>query len=114
MAAYHILNSLHLRHRGVQIISCPLCGRAEMNLEPVVREIEERVASWPESLQIAVMGCCVNGPGEAREADVGIAAGKGNGILFRKGKVIRKVKEGDWVQALVEEAQKLRKKVGKD
>jgi (E)-4-hydroxy-3-methylbut-2-enyl-diphosphate synthase len=114
MAAYHILKSLHLRDRGVQIISCPLCGRAEMNLEPVVREIEERVASWPESLQVAVMGCCVNGPGEAREADVGIAAGKGNGILFRKGKVIRKVKEGDLVQALVEEAQKLRKKVGKD
>jgi (E)-4-hydroxy-3-methylbut-2-enyl-diphosphate synthase len=114
MAAYHILNSLHLRHRGVQIISCPLCGRAETNLEPVVREIEKQVASWPESLQVAVMGCCVNGPGEAREADVGIAAGKGSGILFRKGKVIRKVKEGDLVQTLVEEAQKLRKNVGKD
>jgi (E)-4-hydroxy-3-methylbut-2-enyl-diphosphate synthase len=60
------------------------------------------------------MGCCVNGPGEAREADVGIAAGKGSGILFRKGKVVRKVKERDLVQALVEEAQKLRKNVGKD
>jgi (E)-4-hydroxy-3-methylbut-2-enyl-diphosphate synthase len=114
MAAYHILKSLHLRDRGVEIISCPLCGRAETNLEPVVREIEERVASWAEPIQVAVMGCCVNGPGEAREADVGIAAGKGGGILFRKGKVIRKVKEEDLVQALVEEAQKLRKYVGKE
>ena len=97
MAAYHLLRSLHLRERGVEIVSCPLCGRSETNLEPMVREVEERVSSWPEPLHIAIMGCCVNGPGEAREADVGIAAGKDGGILFRKGKVIRKVKEADLV-----------------
>jgi (E)-4-hydroxy-3-methylbut-2-enyl-diphosphate synthase len=108
MAGYHILRSLHLRERGVEIVSCPLCGRSETNLAPMVREVEERVSSWPEPLRLAIMGCCVNGPGEAREADVGIAAGKNGGILFRKGKVIRKVKEADLVQTLIAEAQKLR------
>jgi (E)-4-hydroxy-3-methylbut-2-enyl-diphosphate synthase len=114
MAGYHILRSLHLRKRGVEIVSCPLCGRSETNLEPMVREVEERVSSWPEPLHLAIMGCCVNGPGEARGADVGIAAGKDGGILFRKGKVIRKVKETDLVQTLIAEAQKLRKNPGKD
>jgi (E)-4-hydroxy-3-methylbut-2-enyl-diphosphate synthase len=108
MAGYHILRSLHLRERGVEIVSCPLCGRSETNLAPMVREVEERVSSWPEPLRLAIMGCCVNGPGEAREADIGIAAGKNGGILFRKGKVIRKVKEADLVQTLIAEAQKLR------
>jgi (E)-4-hydroxy-3-methylbut-2-enyl-diphosphate synthase len=107
MAAYHLLRSLHLRERGVEIVSCPLCGRSETNLEPIVREVEERVASWPDPLHVAIMGCCVNGPGEAREADVGIAAGKDGGILFRKGKVVRKVKETDLVETLIAEAQKL-------
>jgi (E)-4-hydroxy-3-methylbut-2-enyl-diphosphate synthase len=74
----------------------------------MVREVEERVSSWPEPLRLAIMGCCVNGPGEAREADIGIAAGKNGGILFRKGKIIRKVKETDLVQTLIDEAQKLR------
>ncbi len=113
MAAYHLLRSLHLRERGVQIVSCPLCGRAEINLEPFVREVEEQLSSWPEPLQVAIMGCCVNGPGEAREADVGIAAGKGGGLLFRKGKVIRRVAEMDLVRVLIEEAQKLRNNPGK-
>jgi len=114
MAGYHILRSLHLRERGVEIVSCPLCGRSETNLEPIVREVEERVSSWPDPLHLAIMGCCVNGPGEAREADVGIAAGKDGGILFRKGKVIRKVKEKDLVQTLIAEAQKLRNTSGKE
>ena len=108
MAGYHILRSLHLRERGVEIVSCPLCGRSETNLAPMVREVEERVSSWPEPLRLAIMGCCVNGPGEAREADIGIAAGKNGGILFRKGKIIRKIKEADLVQTLIAEAQKLR------
>ena len=108
MAAYHLLRALHLRKRGVEIVSCPLCGRSETNLAPIVREVEERVASWPDSLHLAIMGCCVNGPGEAREADVGIAAGKDGGILFRKGKIIRKVEKADLVQTLIAEAQKLR------
>jgi len=108
-AAYQILRSLGLRRRGVEIISCPLCGRSQTQLLPVVRKIEARVARWPEPLQIAVMGCPVNGPGEAREADVGIAAGKGVALLFRKGKVLRKVKETEMVAALLEEAEALRK-----
>jgi len=108
MAAYHLLRALHLRKRGVEIVSCPLCGRSETNLAPIVREVEERVASWPDSLHLAIMGCCVNGPGEAREADVGIAAGKDGGILFRKGKIIRKVAKADLVQTLIAAAQKLR------
>lgn len=108
-AAYHILRSLGLRRRGVEIISCPLCGRSQTCLLPVVRKIEAKVASWAEPLRIAVMGCPVNGPGEAREADVGIAAGKGMALLFRKGKVLRQVKEAEMVGALLEEAEALRK-----
>jgi (E)-4-hydroxy-3-methylbut-2-enyl-diphosphate synthase len=108
-AAYHILRSVGLRRRGVEIISCPLCGRSQTRLLPVVRKIEAKVALWPEPLQIAVMGCPVNGPGEAREADVGIAAGKGVALLFRKGKVLRKIKETEMVGALLEEAEALRK-----
>lgn len=109
-AAYHILRSLGLRRRGVEIISCPLCGRCQTNLSPVVREVEESLAGWPEPIQVAIMGCPVNGPGEAREADVGIAAGKGVALLFRKGKVLRKVKEGEMVAALLKEAGAIRKK----
>ncbi len=108
-AAYHILRSLGLRNRGVEIISCPLCGRCQTNLSPVVREVEESLANWPEPIQVAIMGCPVNGPGEAREADVGIAAGKGGALLFRKGKVLRKVKEGEMVTALIKEAEAVRK-----
>jgi (E)-4-hydroxy-3-methylbut-2-enyl-diphosphate synthase len=107
-AAYHILRSLGLRRRGVEIISCPICGRCETDLTPVVQEVEAHVANWPEPLQIAIMGCPVNGPGEARGADVGIAAGKGIALLFRKGKVLRKVKEAEMVRALLEEAETLR------
>jgi (E)-4-hydroxy-3-methylbut-2-enyl-diphosphate synthase len=107
-AAYHILRSLGLRRRGVEIISCPICGRCETDLTPVVQKVEALVANWPEPLQIAIMGCPVNGPGEARGADVGIAAGKGVALLFRKGKVLRKVKEAEMVGALLEEAEALR------
>jgi (E)-4-hydroxy-3-methylbut-2-enyl-diphosphate synthase len=110
-AAYHLLRSLNLRRRGVEIVSCPLCGRSEVNLKPVVRRVEAKVADWPESMQIAIMGCPVNGPGEAKEADVGIAAGKGVALLFRKGKVLRKVKEAEMVSALLEEAEALRKQL---
>lgn len=112
-AAYHILRALGLRRRGVEIVSCPLCGRSETNLAPVVHEVEERLAEWPEPIQVAIMGCCVNGPGEAREADLGIAAGRGVALLFRKGKIIRKVKEAEMVAALIEEAEVFRKNHGK-
>ena len=106
-AAFHILRSLGLRHRGVDIISCPLCGRSEMDLTPVVREAEERLMDWPLPIQVAIMGCGVNGPGEAREADLGIAAGKGVALLFRKGKIIRKIRPEEMVSALMAEAQTL-------
>ncbi len=109
-AAYIILRALGLRRRGVEIISCPLCGRNETNITPVVQEIEERLANDPLPLQVAIMGCVVNGPGEAREADVGIAAGKGVALLFRKGKVLRKVREPEMVTALLEEIEALRPK----
>ena len=108
-AAYHILRALGLRRRGIEIISCPLCGRSEINLAPVVAEVEKHFSDCPEPLQVAIMGCPVNGPGEAREADVGLAAGKGVALLFRKGKVIRKVKAADMVAALIEEVEALRK-----
>ena len=84
MAGYHILRSLHLRERGVEIVSCPLCGRSETNLEPMVREVEERVSSWPESLHIAIMGCCVNGPGEAGRRMSGSRPGKTAEFSFEK------------------------------
>lgn len=104
-AAYHILRALGLRRRGVEIISCPLCGRSETNLTPVVREVEERLSAWLQPIQVAIMGCSVNGPGEAREADVGIAAGKGMALLFRKGEVVRQVREEEMVAVLVAEAE---------
>lgn len=109
-AAYYILRALGLRRRGVEIISCPLCGRSQMDLSPVVRQVEASVSGWTEPIQVAIMGCPVNGPGEAREADVGIAAGKGAALLFRKGKVLRKVREGEMVSALLKEAEAIRKK----
>jgi (E)-4-hydroxy-3-methylbut-2-enyl-diphosphate synthase len=108
-AAYYILRALGLRRRGVEITSCPTCGRSETGLAGIVQEVEERLADWPEPIHVAIMGCGVNGPGEAREADVGIAAGKGIALLFRKGKIIRKVREDEMVGALIEEAEAFRK-----
>jgi len=104
---YEILKSLELRRRGPEIISCPTCGRCEINIIKMVQEIEKELSNLPHNLKIAVMGCIVNGPGEAREADVGIAGGKGVGILFKKGKVIKKLKEKELIRALLKEAQSL-------
>jgi len=100
---YEILQALHLRDHGPYLVSCPMCGRCEVDLEPIVAEIERRLEAVREPLTIAVMGCVVNGPGEARHADFGIAAGKGSGVLFRKGKIVRKVKESEIVEALLGE-----------
>jgi len=104
---YEILKSLELRRRGPEIISCPTCGRCEINIIKMVQEIEKELSTLPHNLKIAVMGCIVNGPGEAREADVGIAGGRGVGILFKKGKVIKKLKEKDLTRALLKEAQSM-------
>ncbi len=102
-AGYEILKSLGLRSYGPTIISCPTCGRCKIDLIRIAREVEERLANVKEPLKIAVMGCVVNGPGEAREADVGIAGGRGKGILFRKGEKLRGVPEEKLVEELMEE-----------
>lgn len=91
--AYQILKSLHLRKRGPEIISCPTCGRTQVNLIPLAEEIERRAQRLTADLKIAVMGCAVNGPGEAKEADIGIAGGKGEYLLFKKGQVMKKLSE---------------------
>jgi (E)-4-hydroxy-3-methylbut-2-enyl-diphosphate synthase len=104
---WEILKSLELRERGPVFVSCPTCGRCQVDLIPVAEEVERRLHDLPKKITVAVMGCIVNGPGEAREADVGIAGGKGQGLLFRKGEVLRKVPEGEMVEALVAEARRL-------
>jgi (E)-4-hydroxy-3-methylbut-2-enyl-diphosphate synthase len=101
--AYAILGSLGLRQRGVNIISCPTCGRCRIDLKGLVSKVEKRTKKLNKPLTIAVMGCVVNGPGEAREADFGIAGAKGRGIVFRKGKIVQQVEEKDLLNALFEE-----------
>jgi len=101
--AYAILGSLGLRKKGVNIISCPTCGRCRIDLKSLVKKVEHKVKNIDKPITIAVMGCVVNGPGEAREADFGIAGGKGRGILFRKGEIVRKVKEEELLDALLKE-----------
>lgn len=105
--AYEILRSLGLRQRGPEIIACPTCGRCDIDLFKVVEAVEAEVLNRKLPIKLAVMGCVVNGPGEAREADIGIAGGAGLGILFRKGKVVRKVPQEELVSALLEEIDKL-------
>jgi (E)-4-hydroxy-3-methylbut-2-enyl-diphosphate synthase len=108
-AAYYILKALGLRQRGIDLISCPLCGRKEADLFPIVKEIEEHFSGRPDFLRVAVMGCPVNGPGEAREADVGLAVGRGMALLFRHGEVIRQVKTREMISTLVAEVEKILK-----
>jgi len=104
---FEILKSLELRERGPVFISCPTCGRCQIDLIHIAEEVEQRLKDLPQALTIAVMGCVVNGPGEAREADLGIAGGKGQGLLFCKGEVIRKVPQDQLADALIEEAWKM-------
>ncbi len=98
-----ILAALDIRRRGPELVSCPTCGRCEVDLIPLAREIEERLRTRTTPLKVAVMGCVVNGPGEAREADIGVAAGKGVGMIFAKGRPLRKVPEEGIVDALMDE-----------
>ena len=104
--AYDILKSLGLRNRGINFVSCPTCGRCQIDLIPVAEEVERRLADLDSNVTVAVMGCAVNGPGEAREADFGIAGGRGEGLLFKHGEIIRKVPAAELADALVEEVQK--------
>ena len=101
--AYGILRSLGIRMVGPDIISCPTCGRCEIDLFKLVEEVESRLVGVKEYFKVALMGCVVNGPGEAAEADIGIAGGRHIGLLFKKGKVIRKIKEEEFVDVLMDE-----------
>jgi (E)-4-hydroxy-3-methylbut-2-enyl-diphosphate synthase len=101
--AYAILQSLGLRRRGIEIIACPTCGRIEVDLPKVVKEVEEKLKGLEKPLKVAIMGCVVNAIGEAREADLGLACGRGFAWLFKEGKPIKRVSEEEMVQALLEE-----------
>lgn len=100
--AREILRSLGLRKEGINLVSCPTCARTKINLIEIVEEAQKRLSSMKKNVTVAIMGCAVNGPGEAREADYGIAGGSGEGILFAKGKVIRKVPESELLDVLIE------------
>jgi len=106
-AAYEILRSLGLRQRGIELISCPTCGRCEIDLIKTAEEVDRQIRHIAKPLKVAVMGCVVNGPGEAREADLGIAGGRGVGLLFKHGEIIRKVAEEELVKTLLKEIEKI-------
>jgi len=100
--AYTILRDLGLRKQGVEMIACPTCGRAEIDVIPLAERIERRLLSVKSYLKVAVMGCVVNGPGEAKEADVGVAGGKNVGLLFKKGEIVQRLKPDDLEEPLIE------------
>lgn len=104
---YDILKAVGLRQRGINFVSCPTCGRCQIDLVRVAEDVERRLQGVDKQITVAVMGCAVNGPGEAREADVGIAGGKGEGLIFRHGEIVRKVPENMLADALLEEIAKL-------
>jgi (E)-4-hydroxy-3-methylbut-2-enyl-diphosphate synthase len=104
---WEILSALDIRRRSPELVSCPTCGRCEVDLIPIADEIAEKLATRKTAIKVAVMGCVVNGPGEAREADIGVAAGKGLGVIFAKGETVRKVPENQIVSALMEEIDRL-------
>ncbi|MDD2309588.1 MAG: flavodoxin-dependent (E)-4-hydroxy-3-methylbut-2-enyl-diphosphate synthase [Desulfuromonadaceae bacterium] len=104
---YDILKAVGLRQRGVNFVSCPTCGRCQIDLVRVAEDVEKRLQGVDKKITVAIMGCAVNGPGEAREADVGIAGGHGEGLVFRHGEIVRKVPEGMLADALMEEISKL-------
>lgn len=106
-AGKEILKSLGLRADGIELISCPTCARTKVNLFEIVEEAQKRFETMNKNFKVAIMGCPVNGPGEAREADIGIAGGKGEGLIFKKGKIIRKVKEEDLLNELIKEMEDL-------
>ena len=105
-AAKEILSSVGMQQYGPVLVSCPTCGRTQVDLIHMAQEVEEKIQKFKKPIRVAVMGCAVNGPGEAREADFGIAGGKGSGLLFRKGKILRSVPEEELIPALMEEIEK--------
>ena len=107
VAAKRILQAIDMRRSGPNLISCPTCGRTKYDMIPIAREVERRLRDCTKPITVAVMGCAVNGPGEARNADVGIAGGDGEGLLFRKGEILYKVPQERLVDALMAEIEKL-------
>ena len=107
VAAKRILQAIDMRRSGPNLISCPTCGRTKYDMIPIAREVEQRLRDCTKPITVAVMGCAVNGPGEARNADVGIAGGDGEGLLFRKGEILYKVPQERLVDALMAEIEKL-------
>jgi (E)-4-hydroxy-3-methylbut-2-enyl-diphosphate synthase len=105
-AAFDILQATQRRVRKPELIACPTCGRLEIDLEKIIAEMEQRLAGRKTPVKVSILGCVVNGPGEAREADLGIAAGKGKGVIFKRGEIIRHVLESEMVDALIEEINK--------
>ena len=105
--AYEILRALDIRHRGPEIISCPTCGRTEIDLFGLVEKVEKGLADIVAAPRVAVMGCIVNGPGEAKEADIGIAGGRGQGVLFKKGRLVKKIPEAQLADHLIAEVKKM-------
>lgn len=105
--AKEMLKALGLREGGLEFVSCPTCGRTQIKLIEIANEVERRLEGINKDIKVAVMGCIVNGPGEAREADIGIAGGKGEGIIFKKGKIIKKCKEEDLIEELMKEIELL-------
>lgn len=106
-AAKEILNVLGMRKQGAELVSCPTCGRTKIDMIPIAAEMENRLRSINKNIKVAVMGCAVNGPGEAREADIGVAGGDGEGLIFKKGKIIRKVPENEIIEALMDEIERM-------
>jgi (E)-4-hydroxy-3-methylbut-2-enyl-diphosphate synthase len=107
LIARHILQGLGLRHWGINLVSCPTCGRAEVDILKLASETERRLKGVKKSLTVAVMGCMVNGPGEAKEADIGVACGRGAGVIFKKGKMLRRVPEDRILADLIIEVEKM-------
>lgn len=104
---YEILKALELTYHGVSIISCPTCGRTDVDVVKIAEEVEERTRTIKQPLTVAIMGCEVNGPGEAADADVGLAAGNGVGLIFREGQIVRKVPEAEMIEALMDEIESM-------
>jgi (E)-4-hydroxy-3-methylbut-2-enyl-diphosphate synthase len=107
IAGYEILKSLNLRQHGPVLVSCPACGRAEVDIIKLAEAVEKELLKITKPIKVAVMGCVVNGPGEAKDADIGIACGKGRAVLFKKGKKIRTIKEKDFIKVLMAEVEGL-------
>jgi (E)-4-hydroxy-3-methylbut-2-enyl-diphosphate synthase len=106
---YEILKSLELRHRGINVIACPTCGRVEIDVVRMANELEKKLGHIKTPLNVSVLGCVVNGIGEGKEADIGIAGGEGKGILFKKGKLVRKVPIEELMDTLIVEVEQLAK-----